>query len=131
MTRSLSWIGWSALLCAGAAAIVVGHQFTTSLPQDQPAAERMLPTGATFAPIDQGGRTRLVVTSLQTDGPGARAGLRVGDRIEYVDGLPAPTLAAFEHDVAQGGSDLVDLKVQRRDRLIDIHMRRGDGRKHG
>lgn|GEM_PF-4731888 len=47
--------------------------------------------GATLAPIDAPGG--LIVTSLQTGGRSARAGLRVGDVIDRVDGQDAPTPA--------------------------------------
>ena len=45
--------------------------------------------GATLATTDA--PAGLVVTSLQTDGPSAAAGLRVGDVIDRVDGVQAPT----------------------------------------
>lgn len=47
--------------------------------------------GATFAP--RSGAAGLVVTSLATDGMAARAGLRVGDVIDAIDGDDAPSPA--------------------------------------
>lgn len=131
MTRPLSWIGWSALLCAIVAALIVVHQFVRPYSAPAPGAGESLPTGATLAVVQSAGRLRLMVTSLQTDGPGARAGLMVGDEIKDVDGLPAPSLAAFDRDVASGSYDMVDLRVLRRGSLLDIHMRRDGGGSHG
>ena len=45
--------------------------------------------GATFATIDA--QDGLIVTSLETGGRSATAGLRVGDVIDRVDGADAPT----------------------------------------
>ncbi|KQX19505.1 MULTISPECIES: PDZ domain-containing protein [unclassified Sphingomonas] len=130
MTRTLSWIGWSALLCAALAAFIVTRQFVR--PYHEPVvAGESLPTGATLAVVDNAGHPRLMVTSLQTGGPGAEAGLKVGDEIEDVDGLPAPSLTAFDRDVASGSYDVVDLRVSRHGALLDIHMRRGGGGHHG
>lgn len=130
MTRTLSWIGWLALLCAAMAAFIVTRQFVR--PYHEPvAAGESLPTGATLAVVENAGHTRLMVTSLQTGGPGAAAGLKVGDEIEDVDGLPAPSLAAFDRDVASGSYDVVDLRVLRHGRPIDIHMRRDGGGHRG
>lgn len=130
MTRGFSWIGWAALLCAALAALIVTHQFLR--PYHVPfTAGESLPTGATLAVVERDGGPRLMVTSLQTEGPGAAAGLRVGDEIEDVDGLPAPSLAAFDRDVASGSYDIVDLRVLRHGALIDIHMRRDGGGHHG
>lgn len=130
MTRALSWIGWLALLCAVLAALIVIREFVR--PYHEPvAAGESLPTGATLAVVEGMGRPRLLVTSLRTGGPGALAGLRVGDEIEDVDGLPAPSLAAFDRDVAQGSFEVVELRVLRRGVPIDIHMRRDGGGRDG
>jgi len=131
VTRTLSWIGWSALLCAILAGMIVVHQFVRPYSAPAPAAGESMPTGATIAVVEETGRARLVVTSLQTNGPGARAGLMVGDEIEDVDGLPAPNLAAFDRDVASGSYDSVDLRVLRHGVRLDIHMRRAGGGNHG
>jgi S1-C subfamily serine protease len=129
VTRTFSWIGWLALFCAALAMLIVTRQFVR--PYREPvAAGESLPTGATLAVVESAGRPRLLVTSLQTGGPGALAGLRVGDEIEDVDGLPAPSLAAFDRDVASGSYEVVDLRVLRRGVPLDIHMRR-DGGGHG
>jgi len=129
MTRALSWIGWTAALCGALAVLLVVHQLVR--PYRPTAIGQSLPTGATFAVVEEARGPRLVVTSLQTGGPGARAGLRVGDEIEDVDGLPAPSLAAFDRDVASGSYDSVDLRVSRHGALIDIRMSRDGGGKHG
>ena len=68
--------------------------------------------------------SRLVITSLRTGGRGAANGLRVGDEIEDVDGLPAPTLAALDRDVAAGSYDKIDVRVRRGDAIIDVRMPR-------
>ncbi|MES2496540.1 MAG: signaling protein [Pseudomonadota bacterium] len=131
MTKNLSWLGWSALLCAVFAVLIVTHQLIR--PYRTPAAQAgdSLPTGATLAVVEGSSPPRLVVTSLQTGGSGALAGLKVGDEIEDVDGLPAPGLAAFDRDVASGSYDVVDLRVLRHGVLLDIHMKRDGGGNHG
>ncbi|WP_253201509.1 PDZ domain-containing protein [Sphingomonas quercus] len=121
--RFLSWIGWGAALSAVAAMLVLAHAF-----RHTPAiVARQRPIGATLAVTGTGDAARLTVTSLRTGGPGARAGLRVGDRIEDVDGLPAPSSAAFYREVAGAPHDNLDLHVLRGQALIDIHMKRMRG----
>lgn len=128
MTRFLSWSGWLVVGCALLAAGIVIHALVREPHRERPGmAVQDLPTGATLVGIDTPGGPRLIVTSLQTGGPGSRAGLKVGDEIEDVDGLPAPTLAAFDKDVASGSYDDVDVRIRRGDRLLDIHLRRRTG----
>jgi len=130
VTKTFSWIGWTTLFCALLAALIVTHEFIR--PYRAPVeAGASLPTGATLAVVEGAGEPRLMVTSLQTGGPGSIAGLKVGDQIEDVDGLPAPTLTAFDRDVASGSYDVVDLRVLRHGALLDIHMKRDRGGSHG
>ena len=53
--------------------------------------------GATVEKLREIGGSALVVTSLQTGGIGSEAGLRVGDRIDEIDGRPST--AATQHPV--------------------------------
>lgn len=54
-----------------------------------PAPTQVAAGGATLATTDA--PNGLIVTSLQTGGPSASAGLRVGDVIDRIDGADAPT----------------------------------------
>lgn len=122
MTRFVSWIGWSAAIFALVAALVVAHGLRSPY---RPATPRVaLRSGATFASLRVDGAPRLVVTSLRSGGAGQAAGLRVGDRIVDVDGLPAPTIEAFNKDVANGSYGDVDVRVERGTALLDIHIKR-------
>lgn len=122
MTRFVSWIGWAAAACMLVATLIVAHALTRPHRYDMPSVA--LRSGATLERLDDGGVPHLVVTSLQSGGAGEAAGLRVGDRIEDVDGLPAPTIAAFNKDVVSGSHSDIDLRVRRGGTLLDIHMKR-------
>jgi S1-C subfamily serine protease len=127
VSKFLSWAGWAVIACAIVAAVVVVHALTR--PPHRPEAEvaQALPTGATLDSVDGPDGPHLIVSSLQTAGPGDAAGLRVGDEIEDVDGLPAPTLGAFNKDVASGSYQVVDLRIRRGHQLLDIHLPRHPG----
>lgn len=122
MTR---FLGWGAALCALVAALIVFHALTRPAQVDAPAMA--LRSGATFVSLGEARGSYLVVTSLQTGGASQQAGLSVGDRIEDVDGLPAPTLDALDDDLALRPKGDVDLLVRRGDARIDIHMKRLPG----
>ena len=75
--------------------------------------------GATFAPVDESARGAaadrgIVVQSVQSGSPAARAGLRQGDVILSVNRKPVATMEAFR-DVAKGKGQLL------------LHIRRGQG----
>ena len=126
MKKILSMSGWAVLGCIALAVVLVVHQLTVE--RHRPALPvQALPTGATLMAVDSGQGPHLVVSSLQTGGIGAAAGLRVGDEIEDVDGLPAPTLAAFDRDIASGSYQDVDLRIRRGHALMDIHLKRQPG----
>lgn len=127
MARSPAWMGWVALICALLAITVVALQLSDRSLRHDIVAGRWRSTGATLAPIETEGRPRLVVTSLRSDGPAQRAGLRVGDAIETVDGRPAPTIAALDRDVAAGSFAIVHLQVRRNGQMKDIGVPRGPG----
>ncbi|MBP8231735.1 MAG: PDZ domain-containing protein [Rhizorhabdus sp.] len=127
MARSPAWMGWVALIFALLAVTVVALQLSDRTVAHDVVAGRWQSTGATLATIDKEGGPRLIVTSLRSDGPARRAGLRVGDAIETVDGRPAPTMAAFDRDVAAGHFAIVHLQVRRNGQVIDIGVPRGPG----
>ncbi|MFP5456192.1 PDZ domain-containing protein [Rhizorhabdus sp.] len=127
MARSPAWMGWVALIFALLAVTVVALQLSDRTVAHDVVAGRWQSTGATLATIDKEGGPRLIVTSLRSDGPARRAGLRVGDAIEMVDGRPAPTMAAFDRDVAAGRFAIVHLQVRRNGQVIDIGVPRGPG----
>ncbi|MEH3039331.1 MAG: PDZ domain-containing protein [Sphingomonas paucimobilis] len=89
---SVRWIALSGLV--GLAVALVGSDVLASGPVAVTAA------GATFASTDA--PAGLIVTSLETGGPAATAGLRVGDVIDRVDGRDAPTPDTFAR--AEAGS---------------------------
>lgn len=127
MARSPSWMGWVALACALLAIAVVALQLSDRALRQDVVAGRWRSTGATLATIETEGQPRLVVTSLRSDGPARRAGLRVGDAIETVDGRPAPTMGAFDRDLAAGRFAIVRLQVRRDGQLMEIGVPRGPG----
>lgn len=85
-TRVLGVLAACALLATGWSALDTGADAVTA-------------GGATLAATDA--PDGLVVTSLETGGPSAAAGLRVGDVIDRVDGLEAPTPAMLADAEAQ------------------------------
>lgn len=127
MTRFLFWAGWGAAGFALLAVFVVVHAVMHPL-RYQPMPLAGLHSGATFVSLASGGTAHLVVTSIQAGGAGEVAGLRVGDRIEDVDGLPAPTIKAFNMDIAGSAYDEVVLRIRRGSAFLDIHMAHPPGR---
>ena len=123
MTRFVSWIGWGAAACAadrGAGRRPrADPRASADRADDRPAQRRDLrqprqrrhPAARRHQPADRRFR------------PG-RGPAPSGDRIEDVDGLPAPTVEAFNRDVASGSYGDVDLRVQRGAALLDIHVKR-------
>lgn len=68
-----------------------------------------------------------VVTSLRTHSEAERRGVRVGDRIQAVDGRHVRDLAALREAVAQhSGAVPVSLKIQRGDMLWDVALDRAE-----
>jgi len=128
MMRWLSWVGWGSAGCMLLAILIVTHALTRVHHAVGPSTS--LRSGVTFENLGgAGGGTRLLVTSLRTGGPAQIAGLRVGDRIEDVDGHPVPSIDAFDRDLSGRSRDDIDLRVHRGAALLDIHMRRGEGTK--
>jgi S1-C subfamily serine protease len=123
MARFSSWAGWATVLFSALAVFLVAHALLTR-PDAVFHPARHLSLGATVAAVSTPAGSRLVITSLRTGGRGAANGLRVGDEIEDVDGLPAPTLAALDRDVAAGSYDKIDVRVRRGDAIIDVRMPR-------
>lgn len=73
-----------------------------------------------------------VVTSLRTHGEAERRGVRVGDRIQAVDGRQVRDVAALRAALAKhSGGVPVSLQIQRGDSLWDVALDRaepsGDG----
>lgn len=74
---------------------------------------------AVGATLTEMGRHRLVVDSIRGDGMAMRAGLRVGDLVEAVDGKPTPTVSAADHALL---ARRVDIRIRRGMRIIDLHL---------
>lgn len=91
------------------------HDMTTAIP------------GATLDRAPAGGDPGMVVTSLRSDGAAGAAGLRVGDRIERIDGLPAPTTRAVRHDVAHAAGRPLDIRIWRAGHIREIRIVRNVG----
>ena len=71
---------------------------------------------------------RIEVRDVLADGPGARAGLRAGDRIERVDGHAADTLGlpALRTLLKSGSGKTLTLDVRRGERLLSVELRLRD-----
>ena len=83
--------------------------------------------GATVAAPAGGTPAALTVTSLRAGGVAERAGIRVGDVVEAIDGHGATSLAPIEQAVASG--DGVDLRVRRGVRAVHVVLERGETRR--
>lgn len=104
-------IGWAALLAAVAALVAVTLWIARPhVPQ------RRADAAATFIDATLVESPGPVVTSLRSGGKGEAAGLRVGDRVEAVNGRSSPSLRALAKD----------LRLARRGPM-DIRVRRGEG----
>lgn len=125
MTRTLFWGGWIVFAGLLLAMLLVAHAFLSSPDAVDPIAGSS--GGATLASVETAHDSYLVVTSLKTGGNGEVAGLRVGDRIEEVDGLPAPTIAAFNADMVQSSYKDIVLRVRRGRTVMNIALKRPAG----
>jgi S1-C subfamily serine protease len=83
--------------------------------------------GATLDRAPAGGGAAVVVTSLRSNGAAGAAGLKVGDRIERIDGLPASTTQAVRHDIARAGGRPLDIQVWRAGHIREIRIVRTVG----
>jgi len=110
---------------AGVAMLIAGLSLVRALrgpasPDRQPA----LP-GVTLEQVDMPGGPALVVTSLRS-GAQADGGLQVGDRIDRVDRLPAPSTRILRRDLARR-SGPVEIRVWRAGHLTRISVPRHTG----
>jgi S1-C subfamily serine protease len=79
------------------------------------------PGGATFVAAPTG--DALIVTSLRSDGIAQRAGLRVGDLVETIDGHAARSFREVEQTLAT--RHYVTLHVRRGPAHVDINLTMG------
>jgi len=86
-----------------------------------PAASAAIP-GVTLDSMMADARPAIVVTSLKSNGAAGAAGLQVGDRIEGVDGRPAPSVAAVRREVAHAKGRPIDIRVWRAGRVEEIRV---------
>lgn len=83
--------------------------------------------GATIERIGSSDVSGVVVTSVRSDGAASAAGLRVGDRIDRINGFPAPTTLAARRDIAHASSRTLNIEVWRSGRIREIRMDRAKG----
>lgn len=100
----------AAALAALAGALLSWHALTT------PAAAR---PGAAAGVVLAAAGPALVVDGLDRDGRAIRAGLRVGDVVEAVDGTAVTGIAAADRALA---APTVDIRVRRGDKAVLIHL---------
>ena len=111
---------------AGVAILIAILSLTRALHTRTPSPEHQsaLP-GVTLEQVETSTGPALVVTSLKS---GARptGGLKVGDRIERVDRLPAPSTRILSRDLAHR-SGPVEIRVWRSGHLTRISVPRHTG----
>jgi len=77
---------------------------------------------------DAAGENMPVVTSVRSDGAAARAGIRVGDEIEAVDGTQVHNVAGLRAAIsADHGNGPLALHIRRGDALWTIAIDRSEG----
>lgn len=93
-------------------------------PSPPPDHQSALP-GATLEQVETPSGPALVVTSLKS-GTQPADGLKVGDRIDRIDRLPAPSARILRRDLAHR-SGPVEIRVWRAGHLTRISMARHTG----
>lgn len=68
-------------------------------------------SGLTLGPLPSAGG--LVVTSLRSQGPAERLGVRVGDQVESVDGRRVDSMVALQRTLKTHGNAVVSVKLRR------------------
>lgn len=90
----------------------------------------ILPGVTLDADLDATPTLPLVVTSLRSQGAAWRAGVRVGDRLEAVDGVPVPSRAALLRVLAEDRARMILLHLRRGAGTVDVRLDRGRGAGH-
>lgn len=90
----------------------------------------ILPGVTLDADLDPTLKLPLVVTSLRSQGAAWREGVRVGDRLEAVDGVPVPGRAALLRVLAQDQARVILLRLRRVGGTVDVRLDRGHGAGH-
>ena len=74
------------------------------------------------SPIEDSGQFYVTLTRIYADSPADESGLRVGDRIMEVGGIPLSALEReeLERTMMGGKTDRLDLLIQRGDELFDV-----------
>lgn len=124
MTRYRLIAGFCGLAVLMAAGLV--YEEIAGLGDDTDVRAAAIP-GVTLERIATAAGPRLVVTSLRSDGAAAGGGLRVGDRIDGVDGSAASTVAAVRRAVDRSAGRPIDIRVWRAGYRTEIRVdpRRG------
>lgn len=73
--------------------------------------------------VEPDGRAALLVTSIRSSGT-ARRGVRVGDRIEAIDGRPVATLGELGNALAEDGNRVLTLHLIRGDQPLEVRLDR-------
>lgn len=111
----LRTIGMLAVLIV-VAAIVAGYAWSRIADRGAGGRSGAEAVGATLTTI---GRGRLVVDSIRDDGVARRAGVRVGDVLDAINGRDLPTIAAADRALR---GRRVDIRIRRGMTVIDVHM---------
>ena len=90
----------------------------------------ILPGVTLDADLDPSLALPLVVTSLRSGGAAWRGGVRVGDRLEAVDGVPVPGRAALLRMLAEDHARIIVLRLRRAGGTVDVRLDRGHGAGH-
>ena len=96
--------------------------------QRPPSAGNAALPGVTLEPAARPDRPGLLVTSLRTTGDTAQHALRVGDRIEAIDGRAVASLRDIARTVDEDSNPVLTLRLRRGDQRIDVRIdRRAEG----
>lgn len=111
------------LLCVAATVLLLRAEFLRAPhPLAAGATDTALP-GVTLDRVTTTEGPRLMVTSLRGNGV-MSSGLRVGDWIEDVDGVPVRSYSALRRDLARDRADPLKVHVRRKGGLVAVAVAR-------
>ncbi len=67
-------------------------------------------------------RANVLIAEVSEDSPAAAVGLRSGDLIERVDGVPAQSFESFANAVRESGGNPLELRISRDGETIDVSV---------